>query len=90
MWGDDPACRQAGVGPARNTIQITDVPPAGQADHCAICHWLRTARGARTVLSASTTVSLHSTDPLVLRRASRAPLDVVSYRPSRAPPTRII
>jgi hypothetical protein len=86
MWGDDRACLPTGPGLDHATVQFEAVLPAGPADHCAVCHWLRTARGARVGASESSVSLLQATNLLVLPHPSRPASEVITHRPSRAPP----
>jgi hypothetical protein len=88
-FDDDAACGDVTITASNTGARLTAAGPARVAEHCAICHWLRTAGGAR---AASANVGDVWFQPAELVAASptewvaaAAPIE----RPSRAPPSSL-
>jgi hypothetical protein len=85
---DDVLCGGAELGPHHETQAITRAvdPAAASANHCAICHWMRTIAGAASFGPAA--MLPHLTDA---RSVASAPQfthrePIFSQGPPRAPP----
>ena len=87
---DDRACGSIVLDAGQPWAQFEPIRPSLPADHCALCHWLRSVGGARTSSVVATQTWLEPSAPVpvltsVWRRALR-----VTERPSRAPPAFVL
>jgi mono/diheme cytochrome c family protein len=87
-FDDDAACggtvfAAGGAGP-----EFAPPEPVRVGGHCAICHWLRTAGGARAALAAAGDTWFQPAEIVDASSSQRVAGAEVSNRSSRAPPVR--
>jgi len=88
-FDDDAACGGAvfaagGAGP-----EFAPPEPVRVSGHCAICHWLRTAGGARVALVAAGDTWFQPAELVDASSHQWVGVADVTDRPSRAPPVRL-
>ena len=84
-FGDDPACEDPAFS-RHPVVQVEGVLPPVTHDHCEVCHFQRTLRGASLAHVAVAVTAASSDTPGVTTAQSPRLADLPSL-PSRAPPS---
>lgn len=83
-WDDDPLCEPALAG-SGVAMAIGAASPEGQAQHCDICHWLRSLRSLDAAPAGSVTILQQSAHALGDTSVAPAAAAAASLE-ARAPP----
>jgi len=85
MPDDDAACVPSGV-PGHPVAQLEVVRTGPAAEHCALCHWMRALGGAALGHHTATAAWLSPGEISLAISPAPTPQQILSLRPSRAPP----